>query len=450
MFLFRKITKLKYFLVLIFFASCLTAQVKIGENPSLLDGNSILELESTTKAFVVSRVTEAQMQAILPLAGAVVYNTDATCLFYFDGILWNNLCQGSSALQVIENGDGTYTIDTGNGTPISFNGAPETTTTLEDNGDGTYMYTNETGVQTSIVSGGGSGTSITDNGDGTFTVDDGVNPTFLFNGAPETNTALINNGDGTYTYTNEMGAMTTISVVPLGSQHFGTEGSIFFANSTTGEPTQDNGQFFWDNVQKRLGIGTTTPRNTLEVNGLTVTNRISNSGGTEVYPAYHFQNSSDTGMWSPTPGDLSLSAAGSQVVRVTSNQRVGIEQPNPQATLHVGGDLIVDGTITNGAGTTLVSKSQTKSNSIKRTTESQVRLTQEDNTVILEKSVRLLHLPKASKSNAGHMFIIKNIGNEKINLSVGFRNRNNLFTSYIKKSSVTWLQSDGLEWQQIN
>ena len=40
------------------------AQVKIGENLQTIDGASILELESTNKAFVLTRVTQNEMDAL--------------------------------------------------------------------------------------------------------------------------------------------------------------------------------------------------------------------------------------------------------------------------------------------------------------------------------------------------------------------------------------------------
>jgi len=45
-----------------------------------------------------------------------------------------------------------------------------------------------------------------------------------------------------------------------------TTGSIAFA-TTGGYLTQDNANFFWDNVNKRLGLGTSSPSATLEVKG---------------------------------------------------------------------------------------------------------------------------------------------------------------------------------------
>jgi len=69
------------------------SQIKIGDNPQNIDPSSILELESTSRAFVINRVTTAQMNAIVPIEGAMVYNTDIQCLHYYDGENWLNLCE---------------------------------------------------------------------------------------------------------------------------------------------------------------------------------------------------------------------------------------------------------------------------------------------------------------------------------------------------------------------
>ncbi len=74
----------------------LSAQVKIGDNPGIIDPTSILELESSSKALVITRVTDIEMQAMNPLEGALIYNEDEACIFYFNGINWINLCQGGS------------------------------------------------------------------------------------------------------------------------------------------------------------------------------------------------------------------------------------------------------------------------------------------------------------------------------------------------------------------
>lgn len=78
--------------ILILFGFSTHGQVKIGDNPSSINSNSILELESSTKVFVLSRLTNTQMLAIQPLHGALVYNTDQKCIFMFEGVSWRSLC----------------------------------------------------------------------------------------------------------------------------------------------------------------------------------------------------------------------------------------------------------------------------------------------------------------------------------------------------------------------
>ncbi|MGF1560474.1 MAG: hypothetical protein ACFCUL_15415, partial [Flavobacteriaceae bacterium] len=75
-------------------SNALHAQVKIGNNPQNIDQASVLELESTDKVLVITRVTTAQMNAIVPLQGALVYNTDVQGVHYFDGAQWVNIGSG--------------------------------------------------------------------------------------------------------------------------------------------------------------------------------------------------------------------------------------------------------------------------------------------------------------------------------------------------------------------
>ena len=61
--------KILLLIFILFTLSNIKAQVKIGDNPNLIDNSSVLELESIDKAFVLTRVTTAQMNAITPLNG---------------------------------------------------------------------------------------------------------------------------------------------------------------------------------------------------------------------------------------------------------------------------------------------------------------------------------------------------------------------------------------------
>ena len=71
----------------------LSGQIKIGDNPQNIDPASVLELESTSRVLVITRLTDAQMNSLSPLRGALVYNTSQECLHYFDGTNWINMCE---------------------------------------------------------------------------------------------------------------------------------------------------------------------------------------------------------------------------------------------------------------------------------------------------------------------------------------------------------------------
>ena len=84
-------------IIFILFSSInLLAQVKIGDNPNQIDNSSVLELQSIDKAFVLTRVSTIQMNAIFPLNGALVYNTDDECIFQFSNNSWSSLCIGNN------------------------------------------------------------------------------------------------------------------------------------------------------------------------------------------------------------------------------------------------------------------------------------------------------------------------------------------------------------------
>ncbi len=89
-----KHTKMKILIALVSFCLCnvLSAQIKIGDNPQNIDASSVLELESSNRVLVITRINTQQMNSIVPLQGAVIYNTDEQCLFFYDGNAWLNLC----------------------------------------------------------------------------------------------------------------------------------------------------------------------------------------------------------------------------------------------------------------------------------------------------------------------------------------------------------------------
>jgi hypothetical protein len=92
---------------------------------------------------------------------------------------------------------------------------------------------------------------------------------------PETRTLTINGTtqdlSANRTFTIATGL--TVGTTPITS---GTVGRVLFEG--TGNVLQESANFFWDNTNGRLGIGTTTPTQKLEVNGAVKTTSVQASG----------------------------------------------------------------------------------------------------------------------------------------------------------------------------
>lgn len=372
----------KFFFFFLLPVQLLVCQVKIGDNPDQIDEFSLLELESPNKALVLTRVNKSEMEMMRPVEGALVYNTDEKCLFYYQGSSWFNLCSESTGLSIIENEDGTFTFPGSEG-PVTIHGAPET------------------------------------------------------------NTSIINNNDGTYTYINERNEEQILNTGIIGGDHVGTSGSVFFANDSNGAPFESNEDFFWDNTNKRLGIGTNSPSNELEVDGILKSARITSSFGTASFPSYHFTGSFNSGMFAPSAGQVGLVSEGREVVRVRDGNRVGIMVSNPEATLHVGGNLIVNGAIIERGG------KKTETTAVKRIELTTGAIYPSDHTVIISKKTAKISLPPAPR-NEGQILIIKDLGGAPTELSVPYVNLDGSKFNFTIDGGVLWLQSDGVNWQRIN
>ena len=74
------------------------AQVKINDNTGdqNINNYSLLELESTGKAFVPPRMTTAQKNVVSsPLEGAIVYDTDLKMMCIYTDGAWSNISSSS-------------------------------------------------------------------------------------------------------------------------------------------------------------------------------------------------------------------------------------------------------------------------------------------------------------------------------------------------------------------
>ncbi|WBU90005.1 beta strand repeat-containing protein [Cellulophaga omnivescoria] len=194
------------------FAHYSYGQVKIGNDINTIHPSSILELESTDKVLILTRVTNAQMLAITPLTGAMVYNTDENCMFQYNGMLWQSLCNTSS-----------------------FN---ETKTVIFDNNDGTFSYTNENNVTVTITK-----SQLTANGDGTFSYTNG-------NGTPVNFTGTDNQAistDGTAgNLTLENGGSVVLNVDDADADATNEVNTGFTLNGTALEITDADGTLSQD------------------------------------------------------------------------------------------------------------------------------------------------------------------------------------------------------------
>ncbi|MEC3965374.1 hypothetical protein VM932_07795, partial [Muricauda sp. SYSU M86414] len=134
-------TSIIYLITGLLVINSLSAQVKIGDRPQNLDPASVLELESTSRVLVITRVTDVQMNNISPLQGAVVYNTDQECLHYYNGTEWINICEAL---------DNSFTTSTRADYFSTVNPAQSKDSTVvisqTENADGSINYNYEVGL----------------------------------------------------------------------------------------------------------------------------------------------------------------------------------------------------------------------------------------------------------------------------------------------------------------
>ena len=115
---------------ILIFAACMLlyavahAQTKVGDNTLSIDDASILELESTSKGFLPSRLTSVQRDAQAGWEqGHIIYNTTDSCLQIYSGSAWDCFIIIDSTIYKY---DGTLSSDriiNMDGNSITFNGS---------------------------------------------------------------------------------------------------------------------------------------------------------------------------------------------------------------------------------------------------------------------------------------------------------------------------------------
>ena len=140
------------------------------------------------------------------------------------------------------------------------------------------------------------------------------------------------------TFNNKQQATSSAIIATLGYEPADVSsfaaGSVPFVNSN-GALAEDNSQFFWDNSNKRLGIGTSSPTTALDVNGSInmANNAILKSGGRQLLIMGF---SGTTYLDSNGPGSgIRLQPNGLVAMTLTASGLVGIGTTTPTAKLNL-------------------------------------------------------------------------------------------------------------------
>ncbi|MEI6750585.1 MAG: FG-GAP repeat protein, partial [Bacteroidota bacterium] len=80
------------FLLILALGIKVNAQVAINANSALPDNSAMLDISGTSKGVLLPRMTSIQRKAIVnPATGLMVFDTDKSCFYYFDGSVWQAL-----------------------------------------------------------------------------------------------------------------------------------------------------------------------------------------------------------------------------------------------------------------------------------------------------------------------------------------------------------------------
>lgn len=207
------------------------------------DASSILELRTTSKGFLIPRMTQTQRDAIIsPATGLMIYNTSTNTFNFYNGTGWTALTSGTAGtVSSVTSADANATVATTTTTPvITIVSAPKLQTARTINGvsfDGTANITVPSGNLTGDVTSSGNATTLA-------TVNSNLG---TWNNVTVNARGLVTAGSNT-TYTTPsdnlsvFSATTSAQLAGVLSDETGTGSAVFSASPTfTGTPTLPSG-----------------------------------------------------------------------------------------------------------------------------------------------------------------------------------------------------------------
>ncbi len=118
--------KIFYLIVFISSTASVFSQIKLGNNINTINISSLIELESTSKGLLFSRMNTAQMNAMTAVNGLTIYNLDSNCLCNYNGTRWVNLCQTTTIPNLILTKTGNSVgLKLGSGNTVYFSVADD-------------------------------------------------------------------------------------------------------------------------------------------------------------------------------------------------------------------------------------------------------------------------------------------------------------------------------------
>jgi hypothetical protein len=307
-------------------SSTLLAQIKVGDNPDVVNPASAIEVESTTKGILLPRMTTTQMNAILtPPNGLMVFNITDSCTFYYHNA-WKSTCNartGGISMADTDNDTRIQLEKTSDDDLIRFDAAGNEVLTINSNSDLSLQNEGTVGAGSAKIQ------FLSPTGPGSL-----LNRKILMQNKVELrdNNLSIKDGSGS----NDRIVLKGNSSSP----------SIEITDIVTSEKVKlgtDGDSYL--NIDGNFGVGTTTPQERLHVDANNDSLQFENLAGTgsglainaagKVYRANI--DPVDSSEWT-NQGDYTLSrraAASGDTVVISDNGLLGIGTAAPETHIDV-------------------------------------------------------------------------------------------------------------------